>query len=92
MLIQISSHAGSRRQEAQRLGRILRAKKGKPGSGEVRGLAQQQAACRMCLHLPAEQCSSACVLASHDGWLRGHDGWSLLIQQPCPCIVMCYQL
>ena len=27
VLIQISSHAGSRRQEAQRLGRILRAKK-----------------------------------------------------------------
>jgi len=26
VLIQISSHAGSRRQEAQRLGRILRAK------------------------------------------------------------------
>jgi DNA excision repair protein ERCC-3 len=38
VLIQISSHAGSRRQEAQRLGRILRAKKGKPGSGEVRRL------------------------------------------------------
>lgn len=37
MLIQISSHAGSRRQEAQRLGRILRAKKGKPGSAEVCG-------------------------------------------------------
>lgn len=35
VLIQISSHAGSRRQEAQRLGRILRAKKGKAGSGEV---------------------------------------------------------
>lgn len=35
VLIQISSHAGSRRQEAQRLGRILRAKKGKPGSGQV---------------------------------------------------------
>ena len=33
VLIQISSHAGSRRQEAQRLGRILRAKRGKPGSG-----------------------------------------------------------
>lgn len=31
MLIQISSHAGSRRQEAQRLGRILRAKKAKNG-------------------------------------------------------------
>lgn len=28
VLIQISSHGGSRRQEAQRLGRILRAKKG----------------------------------------------------------------
>lgn len=28
MLIQISSHGGSRRQEAQRLGRVLRAKKG----------------------------------------------------------------
>ena len=27
VLLQISSHAGSRRQEAQRLGRILRAKK-----------------------------------------------------------------
>lgn len=27
VLIQISSHGGSRRQEAQRLGRILRAKK-----------------------------------------------------------------
>ena len=33
VLIQISSHAGSRRQEAQRLGRILRAKK------ETRGAA-----------------------------------------------------
>lgn len=32
VLIQISSHAGSRRQEAQRLGRILRAKKTKPGA------------------------------------------------------------
>jgi len=31
VLIQISSNAGSRRQEAQRLGRILRAKKAKPG-------------------------------------------------------------
>lgn len=30
-LIQISSHAGSRRQEAQRLGRILRAKKRRAG-------------------------------------------------------------
>ncbi|CAD5112992.1 DgyrCDS2195 [Dimorphilus gyrociliatus] len=30
VLIQISSHGGSRRQEAQRLGRILRAKKGSP--------------------------------------------------------------
>ncbi len=29
VLIQISSHGGSRRQEAQRLGRILRAKKGR---------------------------------------------------------------
>lgn len=28
-LIQISSHGGSRRQEAQRLGRVLRAKKGR---------------------------------------------------------------
>ncbi|GAX74989.1 hypothetical protein CEUSTIGMA_g2435.t1 [Chlamydomonas eustigma] len=34
VLIQISSHAGSRRQEAQRLGRILRAKQGKAGSGQ----------------------------------------------------------
>ena len=31
VLIQISSHGGSRRQEAQRLGRILRAKKGSQG-------------------------------------------------------------
>lgn len=31
VLIQISSHAGSRRQEAQRLGRILRAKREPPG-------------------------------------------------------------
>lgn len=31
-LIQISSHAGSRRQEAQRLGRILRAKKSRAGN------------------------------------------------------------
>lgn len=28
VLIQISAHGGSRRQEAQRMGRILRAKKG----------------------------------------------------------------
>lgn len=32
VLIQISSHGGSRRQEAQRLGRVLRAKKGKWGA------------------------------------------------------------
>lgn len=32
VLIQISSHAGSRRQEAQRLGRILRAKPSRPGA------------------------------------------------------------
>ena len=32
VLIQISSHAGSRRQEAQRLGRILRAKPSRPGT------------------------------------------------------------
>jgi DNA excision repair protein ERCC-3 len=32
VLIQISSHAGSRRQEAQRLGRILRAKKASIGA------------------------------------------------------------
>ncbi len=31
ILIQISSHGGSRRQEAQRLGRILRAKKDNNG-------------------------------------------------------------
>lgn len=41
MLIQISSHGGSRRQEAQRLGRILRAKKDKrglpPGLGGTQG-------------------------------------------------------
>ena len=37
VLVQISSHAGSRRQEAQRLGRILRKKKaraGRAGAGE----------------------------------------------------------
>lgn len=34
VLVQISSHAGSRRQEAQRLGRILRKKKTRPGRGE----------------------------------------------------------
>ncbi len=34
VLIQISSHAGSRRQEAQRLGRILRKKKSRPASGD----------------------------------------------------------
>ena len=33
VLIQISSHAGSRRQEAQRLGRILRKKKSRAGTG-----------------------------------------------------------
>ncbi|KAL4441851.1 hypothetical protein ABPG77_003767 [Micractinium sp. CCAP 211/92] len=32
VLVQISSHAGSRRQEAQRLGRILRKKKARPGA------------------------------------------------------------
>lgn len=35
VLIQISSHAGSRRQEAQRLGRILRAKRTKPGAPDA---------------------------------------------------------
>lgn len=38
VLIQISSHGGSRRQEAQRLGRVLRAKKGKGGGGWALGL------------------------------------------------------
>lgn len=33
VLVQISSHGGSRRQEAQRLGRILRAKKVGEGDG-----------------------------------------------------------
>lgn len=33
VLIQVSSHAGSRRQEAQRLGRILRKKKSRAGTG-----------------------------------------------------------
>jgi DNA excision repair protein ERCC-3 len=35
VLIQISSHGGSRRQEAQRLGRILRAKKGPSSESRV---------------------------------------------------------
>ena len=43
VLIQISSHAGSRRQEAQRLGRILRAKKVRPPS-TARG-------CTLCSHV-----------------------------------------
>lgn len=34
VIIQISSHAGSRRQEAQRLGRILRAKQKPPGGAK----------------------------------------------------------
>lgn len=38
VLIQISSHGGSRRQEAQRLGRVLRAKKGKGGDAWALGL------------------------------------------------------
>lgn len=38
VLIQISSHGGSRRQEAQRLGRVLRAKKGKWGGCWALGL------------------------------------------------------
>lgn len=38
VLIQISSHGGSRRQEAQRLGRVLRAKKGKGGGAWALGL------------------------------------------------------
>lgn len=42
VLIQISSHAGSRRQEAQRLGRILRAKKAQPGSAQVRLISMTQ--------------------------------------------------
>ena len=37
VLVQISSHAGSRRQEAQRLGRILRKKKARPGQGSGQG-------------------------------------------------------
>ena len=37
VLIQISSHGGSRRQEAQRLGRILRKKKARAGSGDNPG-------------------------------------------------------
>ena len=42
VLIQISSHAGSRRQEAQRLGRILRAKKAR---------ASLAAGCRACTYM-----------------------------------------
>ena len=38
VLIQISSHGGSRRQEAQRLGRILRAKKGTTEVSLIDGL------------------------------------------------------
>lgn len=37
VLIQISSHGGSRRQEAQRLGRVLRAKKGSNSSTIIMG-------------------------------------------------------
>ncbi|KAL6547825.1 General transcription and DNA repair factor IIH helicase subunit xpb1 [Orobanche hederae] len=36
VIIQISSHAGSRRQEAQRLGRILRANTGKKLHGQMK--------------------------------------------------------
>lgn len=42
VLLQISSHAGSRRQEAQRLGRILRAKGVKPGA-KVEGSEEHNA-------------------------------------------------
>lgn len=35
VLIQVSAHGGSRRQEAQRMGRILRAKKGRHKEVEV---------------------------------------------------------
>lgn len=39
VIIQISSHAGSRRQEAQRLGRILRAKVGYAVSSSFLGFS-----------------------------------------------------
>lgn len=54
VLIQISSHAGSRRQEAQRLGRILRAKKGKPGNVYV----------LQCMQCCAVACAHAAVLCT----------------------------
>lgn len=39
VLVQISSHAGSRRQEAQRLGRILRKKRARPGAAAAAAAA-----------------------------------------------------
>lgn len=49
VLIQVSAHGGSRRQEAQRLGRILRAKKGQWACGCVCGAVRQHEAGVFCL-------------------------------------------
>ncbi len=57
VLIQISSHAGSRRQEAQRLGRILRAKKAKPGDS-FRLCPLHHCQCPLCKCSP---CPADCI-------------------------------
>ncbi len=56
VLIQISSHAGSRRQEAQRLGRILRAKKVSPF------YCHNQETSSKFLHFSAPHETASCVL------------------------------
>ena len=67
VLIQISSHAGSRRQEAQRLGRILRAKPSRPGSAAG----------------PEEYNAFFYTLVSQVGTHRTHSGGSPLRRQSC---------
>ena len=64
VLIQISAHGGSRRQEAQRLGRILRAKKGTVDladsytlgtqCGRTHGLKCSYVRCEVCAPLDLE--------------------------------------
>ena len=75
VLIQISSHAGSRRQEAQRLGRILRAKKGAapPAPGEFDAFfytlvsRDTQVRAYVCVCACVCVCVCACVCVGGEG-------------------------
>ena len=80
VLIQISAHGGSRRQEAQRLGRILRAKKGTQG-----GRVVSQSSCKKVQHisstlgsLMAEFPVHVCLVCPR-GYAPMHTPWTVAV-------------